>query len=70
MTAVRPDLIRSPGRQHFVGSGSDVVIELRNLFIVEKFIPRLHRAVGTSIFNREQELFKCEFQIRICQVRS
>ena len=47
----RTDLIRTSRRQYFLGSGDDVVVELCNLFVVEKFVPRLHSLVGVPIAN-------------------
>src|SRR5262249_54424878 len=56
-TAFRAYLVRSTRRQDFVGSCHDVVIELSNLFVVEKFVPRLHGAIRTAASNPIKKVF-------------
>src|SRR6185295_6615692 len=53
-------LIRSSRRQHIVGPRSDVGVDLRDLFVVEKFVPGLHSVFGAPVANGPQEFRKSE----------
>src|SRR5262249_35929797 len=69
MAAIRTHFIRSSGRQDFLSSRSDVKIELCDLLIVEKLVPSLHCAVGTSVSNSENKIFQRQLPVRIDQIR-
>src|SRR5438477_12255745 len=68
-TTIRSDLVGSPWRQHFVGSRPDVVIELRDLFLVEQLGPGLHGAGVAPVLNNPQKLLERQLFVWIGQVR-
>src|SRR5262249_44589372 len=68
-TALRSHFVWPSRRQNFLRPCHHAVIELRDLFFVKKFVPRLHRPVGASVSNGGPEICQSEFQIGINQVR-
>src|SRR5262245_33265238 len=68
-TTLRSYFIRSSGWQDFVASCHHVVVELGDLLIIEKFVPRLHRPICAPIPHCVEKVIEHQFFVGIDQIR-
>src|SRR5688572_15045603 len=68
--AVGADFVRTTGGKDSVGPCDDVVVDLRDLLVVEKFVPGLHPALRHAIAHLAKKNGECQLTLRINQCGS